>query len=110
MTKMNEGIIKAKYVKPTVFNYLDYEKALQEIERLQAELAEVEKPKWISVSERLPECECLATGFQSEMIIGYIRDNEESETGYIAENECEILYDVTHWMPLPEPPEEGESR
>ena len=68
--------------------------------------------KWISVKDRLPEGEALAANFlpgtygYKEYIIGYVsRDCEEDE--YIAENEHELLENVTHWMPLPEPPKEN---
>lgn len=72
-----------------------------------------EANRWIPVSKRLPEGECLATcaisGFYryKEMIIGYIGESKDSETGYIAESESEILGNVTHWRPLPKPPEGG---
>ncbi len=62
------------------------------------------KNKWISVKDRLPDGECLAVGFQNEMIIGYVDKDEASGAGYSAENDSEILHDVTHWMPLPKPP------
>lgn len=60
--------------------------------------------KWIPVTERLPGGECIALGYQNEMLIGYIGDSEYSDTGYAAESDGEHLSDVTHWMPLPEPP------
>lgn len=62
--------------------------------------------QWIPVTERLPKGECIALGYQNEMLIGYIGDSEYSDTGYAAENDGEHLSDVTHWMPLPEPPKE----
>ena len=63
--------------------------------------------QWVSVKDRLPEKAVLALGFQNEMIIGYVC--EDLNKGWIAENENELLFDVTHWMPLPEPPKEDES-
>ena len=69
-------------------------------------------PKWIPVTERLPDGIVLAVnalrgsyGFR-EQLIGYIGSIEESDSGYFCESEGEILMNVTHWMPLPEPPEE----
>ena len=61
---------------------------------------------WISVKDRLPENECIAIGFQQEIIIGYI-DKDAIYGGYLAENEQHMLREVTHWMPLPEPPKES---
>ena len=72
-------------------------------------------PRWISVKERLPEGGCLAANFckgtygYGEYIIGYVsRYNELEAIGDTckAENSYELLDNVTHWMPLPEPPEE----
>ena len=63
--------------------------------------------KWIPVAERLPKGECIAVGYQNEMLIGYIGKSEYSYTGYAAESDGEHLDDVTHWMPLPEQPKGG---
>jgi hypothetical protein len=67
---------------------------------------------WNRVEDRLPNKECIATcnrkecyGY-GEMIIGYISENKNCETGYIAENENEILRNITHWMEKPKLPEE----
>lgn len=80
---------------------------LDELEQrlfVQRELSE--RQRWIPVDERLPECECIAIGFQSEMLIGWVGADANSDTGYCAESDGEILGNVTHWMPLPEPPKE----
>lgn len=60
--------------------------------------------QWIPVTERLPEGECIAIGFQNEMLIGWVYADAYSDTLYTAESDGEILRNVTHWMPLPEPP------
>ena len=69
-------------------------------------------PKWIPVKESLPEGEVIAVnalkgsyGYR-EYIIGYVDEDYESDSGYSCESEGEILVNVTHWMPLPEPPKE----
>lgn len=62
---------------------------------------------WISVKdkEKLPKGECIAYSNKfDEMMIGYIEEAQDSDTGYLAENEYEFLYNVTHCMPLPESP------
>ena len=61
------------------------------------------RPKWIPVTERLPEeyetVLVCSGGYVEPGWLGcdrvfYTHDKYESDT----------IYDVTHWMPLPEPP------
>ena len=75
---------------------------------------EAQVPKWISVEERLPEGEVIAlcndpgAYCYGEYIVGYVSPYNELEgVGFRAENDYELLDGVTHWMPLPEPPEEA---
>lgn len=85
--------------------------ALALIERLEAE-----QPRWISVEERLPEK--LNENNQvyiTEEVIGF-----DGECAYIGQYKVYkhdgyrtffdgnfFRDDITHWMPLPEPPKEG---
>lgn len=86
-----------------------YTPATREAHRMGIEaLREQEERRWIPVTERLPDGECIALGYQNEMLIGYIGDSEYSDTGYAAESDGEHLSDVTHWMPLPDTPKEGD--
>jgi len=79
------------------------------------QVAVANKPRWISVEERVPDGEVLAVnalrgsyGYR-EYLIGYIGKHEESDSGYSCESEGEILLNVTHWMQLPEPPREDKT-
>lgn len=72
----------------------------------------IKSPRWIPVAEQLPDGEVLAFnalkgshGYH-EYLLGYVGADSESDTGFRCENEGEILMNVTHWMPLPEPPKE----
>ena len=69
---------------------------------------EAGKPKWIPVSERLPEkCEtvlCLLPTKECWVATWNIVDDQMWSDG---ESWCSKDY-VTNWMPLPEPPKEGE--
>ena len=61
----------------------------------------LERMRWIPCSERLPEhsarCLCYCNG--EVRVLKYWRTQQEFQYGGRERN-------VTHWMPLPEPPEE----
>lgn len=83
------------------------------------------KPKWISVSDKLPDEDCKCLVYKSAIAQGIITasftHNLESIDEYDFSGEkragffyydseygyCEMLH-ITHWMPLPEPPKDGE--
>ena len=75
---------------------------------------EAGKPKWIPVSERLPEDEELVLIIckNGAMFVGYCGkqycDQERRWRIKTALNSTKLLNlgRVTHWMPLPKPPEE----
>ena len=84
--------------------------ALALIERLESErdAAMAKVPRWISVEERLPEHE-------HEVLVYTDRYGGRTEFAYYVrhleawyQNCCLLIPNVTHWMPLPEPPKEGE--
>jgi hypothetical protein len=67
------------------------------------------KQEWISVKDRLPDTKCLAVSMLTgpayeEMLVGYVAEASNWDTGYECESDGEILPNVTHWMPLPQPP------
>ena len=70
--------------------------------------------KWIPVSERLPDGECLAVSMlkyqpsYKEMLVGYVAKDARYETGYCCESDDVILPNVTHWAEKPYPAEGGE--
>ena len=70
----------------------------KQIEELEA------RSKWIPVTERLPE------GLKNVLAYTDVGSFAETAhwTGYRWEKtwDFEVLYGVTHWMPLPEPPKE----
>lgn len=85
--------------------------AADAIERLTAENTALrEKQRWIPVTERLPE--------RDVQVLGWYKDNPFSQyrpevvswngNGWVFVYAHRYVTNVTHWMPLPEEPEEGE--
>lgn len=75
------------------------------------ESAELLERRWIPVTERLPETESWGA---SKVVLGIV----QNESGYPPPNPCFCVYlgnqrwgtrgrlaTISHWMPLPEPPE-----
>ena len=81
-----------------------YARMLNMIAKLVRELDE--KQRWIPVTERLPD--------ELKNVLAYTDVGSFADTahwtGYRWEKtwDFEVLYGVTHWMPLPEPPKEVE--
>lgn len=83
----------------------------QEIETLRGQNEQLLERRWIPVEERLPETESWGA---SKVVLGIV----QNESGYPPPNPCFCVYlgnqqwtirgrmaTITHWMPLPEPPE-----
>lgn len=72
---------------------------------------EAQVPKWISVKERLPE-----THEDGSVDAALVTDGDLIHMAYFSsgkwfycssgEMKENMFYEVTHWMPLPEPPKE----
>lgn len=81
----------------------------QEIEKLRGQV-----PRWISVTERLPE---LQNWGASTVVLGLIKSENEPSLNKLHDLTLCVYCDngiwsmpgryvaITHWMPLPEPPE-----
>lgn len=95
------------YIAGKISNDPDYRAkfadAQRQIERDQKEMAELrEKQRWISVTEKTPEYDMpqLALNADGDALIANYAYGEWFDTwGQDVE--------VTHWMPLPEPPKEN---
>ena len=93
---------------------LSFDALRAENERLTAEVARLrEANRWIPVTERLPDLGgSMSSGQVFVTIAPYTVVCQASysaltERWYYANGE-RIISDVTHWRPLPEPPEGGE--
>ena len=74
-------------------------------------------PEWISVEERLPETrDCILGQKSSKVIVAFqfddgIQGTDTAHTlngNWVFEDRITVVNrTVTHWMPLPEPPEGG---
>lgn len=78
--------------------------ALAYIKQLEAQV-----PKWISVEERLPEerQKVMVCGLRNGMQVGAFRGLSRSGRNRKWWWKKDTILEVTHWMPLPEPPKEG---
>ena len=78
------------------------------VSNLIGQIAELSNPKWIPVAERLPEYGrhvlVYAGFFQPYIEVGYYCEDRKWRFTY---DDAEIVC-VSHWMPLPDPPKEGE--
>jgi len=60
----------------------------------------LQAPSWIPTTERLPE--------PKSRVLAYTPHNAHSDVGPISvQNGSSCKHDITHWMPLPQPPERG---
>ena len=65
--------------------------------------------KWISVKERLPEEGKLVLTYGPDGIIDVLTRYKASKNSWKWGRDGEfitLVFDITHWMPLPEPPKE----
>lgn len=72
-------------------------------------IAEVAKPRWIPVTERLPEhlTSVIVRRKDGGIFIWEYFDTSPTDECWIDDSmNVYSFYDVTHWMPLPQPPEE----
>ena len=65
-------------------------------------------PRWFSVEERLPECNTDILVFAREGKNWWYGVAYLDTVGRWARNGGGTVSGVTHWMPLPEPPEEDD--
>ena len=86
-----------------VWDALDY---IKELEKRVTDL-EAKVPKWVSVKDALPEH---VQGNYLILLSGEIYaakwEYDEWNEKYAFRIDCQIVPNVTHWMKVPEPPEE----
>ena len=90
-----------------ILSIYEYEPILKRLEKLEKlEKFEQNNNEWISVQDRLPEINTyvLIVYAGYSMFVAY-RDNSEGDLCFRGDD-GNPLYNITHWMPLPEPPKE----
>ena len=92
---------KCNYIYSTCYRGLARD-ALEQIEELEQKV-----PKWVSIKDRLPEH---VRGNYLILLGGEIYaakwEYDEWNEKYAFRIDCQIVPNVTHWMKVPEPPEE----
>ena len=81
-----------------------------ELDALRARVAELEAAqRWIPVTERLPEENRLVQVYNGSVTCGILREPQIIGGGWMIAFDysgvLEFQFPVTHWMPLPQPPE-----
>jgi hypothetical protein len=91
------------------------------LDALEMAIFALEQTRWISVKDRLPDLElveaktfdcdlypCLVT-IKNERAMGgrYVGKAWYDGKGFMDVDCVDITYEVTHWMPLPQPPKGG---
>ena len=87
------------------------ENAAKQIEELEERIAIMAEGGWISVEKRLPEsvCDCIVACYRESCLAHCTYDSDGAITFYTPDTyEAEKIEGVTHWMPMPEAPKEGE--
>lgn len=51
-------------------------------------------------NKNLYDDEVLAIGLQEELIVGYLVEDDDSDTGFSCENDCEYLDDVIAYITI----------
>ena len=85
---------------------------IQQLEQINADFAErtaqleAQVPKWISVEDRLPEVgqKVMVCGLKKGMQVGAFRGLMRAGRNRVWQWKKDVPLEVTHWMPLPEPP------
>lgn len=103
-----------------IYDAADAIEELQEnsvpIDDMEMILSEVAKPRWIPVTERLPETRESILGKKSSKVIVAFRfddGTQGTDTAHTLNGEwvfedhiTVVARTITHWMPLPKPPKE----
>lgn len=105
MKTAKEFVTEKLYLQDSDLPLIEFEQWLD----LMSEFADQFKPKWIPVSERLPEYGervlCFTIhGSIPVCYLGYYYDDNGKFV--LAYNGTDVVDNVTHWMPLPEPPKQ----
>lgn len=82
------------------------------VSNLIQQIVELRMPRWIPVTERLPDFEGCVLCMMKAFVMAKLRYQEilyYDEDGFRMRFEDTTIPTevVTHWMPLPQPPEEG---
>lgn len=102
---MNQNMTKGELVSKLHLRSLDeiYDEQCELVQRF----ADQHKPKWISVKERLPDSNDMVL-ICDKFGVGLAWFERHRGKNLYWNSDTGIIKNVTHWMPLPEPPKEPE--
>jgi hypothetical protein len=76
----------------------EWDKKLDEIEELKSKIEALEDELWIKCSERMPNERTTFIAYNGDVMLAWYFD------GRITDLNDKTISNLTHWMPLPEPP------
>lgn len=103
---MYEKLIKSLRVEPFEVESVGLAKTMN---KAADAIEELSKPRWIPVTERLPEnlTSVIVHRKDGGIFMWEYFDTSSTDECWIDDSmNVYSFYDVTHWMPLPEPPKE----
>lgn len=101
---MTEQEIESEAEKRYPYTYDDESSRMQDLFIEGAKFAL--EQQWVKITDdNIPDIEVLAISYRKDYLIGFV---EKRSGAFVCENDLEKLDDITHYMPLPQPPKQND--